>query len=576
MVTQKAENLLNLALDATQEEREKSTQLEIGYNPVEKTWELVIKYSGNLDEVREIAESVIELLNEYAIIIVKESVIETIAALPQIEYIEKPKRLFFQIANGKRVSCINEVQGSRFSLFGQGIFVAVIDTGIDYALKDFRNDDGTTRIRALWDQSLKAREGESAPAGYETGVEYTMEKINEALNVQNPVERLQLVASRDTSGHGTGVAAIAAGNTGVASASEMLIVKLGNAMEGGFPRTTQLMMGIDYVVRKALEYRKPVAINISFGNTYGSHDGSSLLERFVDDISNIWKSCICIGAGNEASSAGHTSGQITEAREEIIELAVQENQPSLSVQIWKEYVDTIDVSLISPSGIRVGPIQQILGPQRYIAGQTEILLYYGEPSPYSTAQEIYIDMLPRESYINAGVWKIILTPRKIVSGNYEMWLPTEGILNRGTGFLFPTKDTTLTIPSTASRVITVGAYDALTFSYADFSGRGPLAMEASSVIKPDIVAPGVNVTTTAVGGGDIVVSGTSFATPFVTGSTALLMEWGIVRRNDIYLYGEKVKAYLRYGARTLPGFLVYPNPQVGYGALCVSESLTMR
>lgn len=576
MVTQKAENLLNLALDATQEEREKSTQLEIGYNPVEKTWELVIKYSGNLDEVREIAESVIELLNEYAIIIVKESVIETIAALPQIEYIEKPKRLFFQIANGKRVSCINEVQGSRFSLFGQGIFVAVIDSGIDYALKDFRNDDGTTRIRALWDQSLKAREGESAPAGYETGVEYTMEKINEALNVQNPVERLQLVASRDTSGHGTGVAAIAAGNTGVASASEMLIVKLGNAMEGGFPRTTQLMMGIDYVVRKALEYRKPVAINISFGNTYGSHDGSSLLERFVDDISNIWKSCICIGAGNEASSAGHTSGQITEAREEIIELAVQENQPSLSVQIWKEYVDTIDVSLISPSGIRVGPIQQILGPQRYIAGQTEILLYYGEPSPYSTAQEIYIDMLPRESYINAGVWKIILTPRKIVSGNYEMWLPTEGILNRGTGFLFPTKDTTLTIPSTASRVITVGAYDALTFSYADFSGRGPLAMEASSVIKPDIVAPGVNVTTTAVGGGDIVVSGTSFATPFVTGSTALLMEWGIVRRNDIYLYGEKVKAYLRYGARTLPGFLVYPNPQVGYGALCVSESLPMR
>lgn len=573
MVTQKAENLLNLALDATQEEREKSTQLEIGYNPVEKTWELVIKYSGNLDEVREIAESVTELLNEYAIIIVKESVIETIAALPQIEYIEKPKRLFFQIANGKRVSCINEVQGSRFSLFGQGIFVAVIDSGIDYALKDFRNDDGTTRIRALWDQSLKAREGESAPAGYETGVEYTMEKINEALNVQNPVERLQLVASRDTSGHGTGVAAIAAGNTGVASASEMLIVKLGNAMEGGFPRTTQLMMGIDYVVRKALEYRKPVAINISFGNTYGSHDGSSLLERFVDDISNIWKSCICIGAGNEASSAGHTSGQITEAREEIIELAVQENQPSLSVQIWKEYVDTIDVSLISPSGIRVGPIQQILGPQRYIAGQTEILLYYGEPSPYSTAQEIYIDMLPRESYINAGVWKIILTPRKIVSGNYEMWLPTEGILNRGTGFLFPTKDTTLTIPSTASRVITVGAYDALTFSYADFSGRGPLAMEASSVIKPDIVAPGVNVTTTAVGGGDIVVSGTSFATPFVTGSTALLMEWGIVRRNDIYLYGEKVKAYLRYGARTLPGFWVYPNPQVGYGALCVGDSL---
>ncbi|MGN1165428.1 MAG: S8 family peptidase [Lachnospiraceae bacterium] len=576
MTTQKAENLLNLALDATQEEREKSTQLEIGYNPVEKTWELIIKYSGNLDEVREIAESVTELLNEYAIITVKESAIEMIAALPQIEYIEKPKRLFFQIENGKRVSCINEVQDSRFSLFGQGVFVAIIDSGIDYTLKEFRNGDGTTRIRALWDQSLEAREGENAPAGYGMGIEYTMEKINEALNMQNPIERLRLVASRDNSGHGTGVAGIAAGNTGVASESEMLIVKLGNAMEGGFPRTTELMMGIDYVVRKALEYRKPIAINISFGNTYGSHDGSSLLERFIDDISNIWKSCICVGAGNEAASAGHTDGQLSETQEAIIELAVQNNQPSLSIQIWKEYVDIIDVSLISPSGIRVGPIQQILGPQRFIAGQTEILLYYGEPSPYSTSQEIYIDMLPRENYISAGVWKIVLTPRKIVSGNYEMWLPTEGVLNRGTGFLFPTKDTTLTIPSTASRVITVGAYDALTFSYADFSGRGPLAMEASSVVKPDIVAPGVNITTTAVGGGTVMVSGTSFATPFVTGSAALLMEWGIVKGNDIYLYGEKVKAYLRFGARTLPGFLVYPNPQVGYGALCVRDSLPKR
>lgn len=216
-----------------------------------------------------------------------------------------------------------------------------------------------------------------------------------------------------------------------------------------------------------------------------------------------------------------------------------------------------------------------MGAQRYTAGQTEILLYYGEPSPYSTKQEIYIDLIPRESYVNPGVWQIILTPRRIVSGAYEMWLPTEGILNRGTGFLFPTKSTTLTIPSTAGRVITVGAYDALTFAYADFSGRGPLAMESTGIAKPDLAAPGANVRTTAVGGGYVTVSGTSFATPFVTGSAALLMEWGIIKGNDPYLYGEKVKAYLRRGARKLPGFDVYPNPQVGYGALCVKDSLPL-
>ena len=585
MASQKIENLLNLALNATEEERGKSLQLETGYDPGERTWELIVKYSGNLDEVRGISERVTELMNEYAVIIIKESRISELSLLPQIEYIEKPKRLFFQVMNGRRVSCIDAVQDTRFSLFGQGILVAVIDSGIDYTLADFRNSDGTTRIRALWDQSLSPRENERAPEGYDVGVEYTEGAINEALKSQTQAQRMSIVASRDTSGHGTAVAGIAAGNgrgagtdyrqyAGVAPESELLVVKLGNPAGDGFPRTTELMMGIDYAVRKALEYRMPVAVNISFGNTYGSHDGTSLLERFIDDISNIWKSSICIGTGNEGASAGHTSGRLSDDREEIIQLAVQERQPSLNIQIWKEYTDVVDISLISPSGMRIGPIKEVLGPQRFTMGQTEILLYYGEPSPYSTAQEIFIDMLPVENYINAGTWRIVLAPRKIVSGVYELWLPSEGVLNKGTGFSYPMDNMTLTIPSTAGRAIAVGAYNGLTFAYADFSGRGaPGTLTGRSVIKPDIAAPGVNITTVAAGGGYTSYSGTSFATPFVTGGAALLMEWGIVQGNDPYLYGEKVKAYLRRGARPLPGFTVYPNNQVGYGALCVRGSL---
>ena len=582
--SQKLENLLNLALDATEEEREKSLQLDTGYHPIERTWELIVKYSGSLNDVRDLADRVTELMNEYAVITIKESRIEKLASLPQIEYVEKPKRLFFQVADGKRVSCINEVQGTRFSLFGQGVLVAVIDSGIDYTLEDFRNADGTTRIRSFWDQSIRAREGENAPDGYGVGVEYTREMINAALKEQRPEEREKLIASRDITGHGTAVAGIAAGNgrgggenyrqyAGVAPESELLVVKLGIPSGDGFPRTTELMMGIDFVIRKAIEYRMPAAVNISFGNTYGSHDGTSLLERFIDDISNVWKSCFCIGTGNEAASAGHVSGRLTDESEAVIELAVQESQPSLSIQIWKEYVDMMDISLLSPSGIRIGPIQETLGAQRYVAGQTEILLYYGEPSPYSTAQEIYIDMIPRENYINSGVWRIVLIPRDVVSGEYQMWLPSENVLNRGTGFLFPTGNTTLTIPSTASRVISVGAYDPLTFAYADFSGRGSLTQWGKNIVKPDIAAPGVDITTVAAGGGYAAVSGTSFATPFAAGAAALLMEWGIVKENDPYLYGEKVKAYLRRGARPLPGFDVYPNPQVGYGALCVRDSI---
>ena len=583
MESQKAENLLNLALDATEEEREKSLELDVGYDPIDREWDLIIKYSGDFAAVRELTDKVVELLNEYAVITIRESLIDRLAALPQVEYIEKPKRLFFQVVNGKRVSCINEVQGTPFSLFGQGVLTAVIDSGIDYANADFRNADGSTRILNLWDQTAVAGENESEssrgnepgpPRGYVLGVEYTRERINEALAAPTQAQRREIVPSEDISGHGTAVAGIAAGNgrasgglyAGVAPQSELVIVKLGNPRQEGFPRTTELMQGVDYVIRKSLEYRLPLAINISFGNTYGSHDGTSLLERYLDDAANLGRVCICVGAGNEGRSGGHTSGILRSGEEEIVELAVQERQTSLNIQIWKSYTDEAAISLVSPSGVRVGPIQEILGPQRFTVGQTEILIYYGEPSPYSTNQEIFIDMIPKDAYIASGIWQIVLAAGKVIDGRYEMWLPSENVLTAGTAFRNPTPRNTITIPSTASRVISVGAYDALTFTYADFSGRGAPASDGyASLIKPDIAAPGVNITTVAAGGGYAAFTGTSFATPFVTGAAALPMEWGIVRGNDSYLFGEKVKAYFRKGARQLPGFERWPNNQMGYG-----------
>lgn len=583
MTSQKLENLLNLALDATETERKNSSNLDVGYNFADKEWTLIVQYTGSLERVRKFASTVVELINGYAIITIKESLIERLSQITEVNYVEKPKRLFFQAANGRRVSCIQEVQSTRLSLYGQGVVIAVIDSGIDYANPDFQNADGTTRIRTMWDQSLIPRKGERPPEGYVIGVEYTREQINDALNQQSIINRQSIVATQDISGHGTAVAGIAAGNgrasggalAGVAPESELIVVKMRSASEDGFPRTTELMQGVDYSVRKAIEYQMPVAINISFGNTYGSHDGTSLLERFLDEMSNVWKTVICVGAGNEGTTAGHTAGRMRENQEEEIQFGVQTRERSINIQIWKSYTDEIEISLINPSGVRVGPISSILGTQRFIVGNTEILLYYGEPNPYSVRQEIYLDFLPGQTYVDAGVWKIVLTPKRIVSGEYQMWLPSQSTLNIGTAFLFPNSSDTITIPSTAGRVITVGAYDALTFTYADFSGRGALERrEGTAAFKPDLVAPGVKVTTVRAGGGYEEVSGTSFATPFVTGSAALLMEWGIVKGNDPYLYGEKVKAYLRKGAKELPGVWEYPNNQVGYGRLCLKSSLS--
>ena len=566
MPDQKIDNLLNLAMDATPQERRKSGNLNIGYDPATRLWDVIIKYSGPESGLAGNGIQVVPLLGSYAVVTLPESEIDEYSHRVQVEFMEKPKRLYFELFQAKGASCIRTVQTGRNGLTGKGILTGVVDSGVDYFHPDFRNADGSSRILRLWDQSIQG----NPPQGYVTGTEYTKEQIDEALALGENQGR-RLVPSSDYSGHGTSVLGIAAGNgrasdgvnQGVAYESDLLVVKMGIPRENSFPRTTELIQGIDYLVRQALAMERPMVINLSFGNNYGSHDGTTLLERYIDDVSNIWKSVFCIGTGNEAASAGHTSGRIISEGEETIQLAIQSRQSSISIQIWKEYTDQIEISIINPSGVRVGPVPEILGPHRFRIGQTEILLYYGEPSPYSISQEIYIDLLPVESYLTEGIWRIVLSAGKIVTGQYEMWLPSDNVLNRGTGFLFPTDATTLTIPSSASRAISVGAYDARTFAYADFSGRGFTRL--TNMVKPDLVAPGVEVMTTTVGGGYAAFTGTSFATPFVTGSAALLMEWGIVRGNDPYLYGEKVKAYLRRGAKKVPGFDEYPNEEVGYG-----------
>lgn len=561
MADQKLENLLNISLQATKEEREKSEELGIGYDPEQNTWELIVRYTGSLDglRIRYPQIRIRELLNQYAVLIVPETLVDAVSQETVIEYVEKPKQLYFELQAGKAASCINAVQqgmNNPFGLFGKGTIVAVIDTGIRAESMEFRNADGSTRILNIWDQT--------------TGTEYDRSQIDEAL--QNETKDTAGIPGADVLGHGTQVAAIACGSSGVAAQADILVVKLGLAAKNGFPRTTQLMEALDYVVRKAIDYGKPLAVNISFGNNYGDHTGSSLLENFINDIADSWKCSICIGSGNEGLGAVHTGGTLTEDMEETVELAVSSYETGLSIQIWKDYWDDIAVEIIAPSGRNLGWIQENSRVSRIRYEDMELLTYFGEPSPFRIRQEIYIDMIPQTVYIQSGLWKFRLVPRSIRNGRYDMWLPAQGALNFGTGFTSPDSASTFTIPSAAAKAVTVGAYDAGTGSAAPFSGQGYIVeIGGSLMVKPELAAPGVNVLVPSVSG-MARVSGTSYATPFVTGSAALLMEWGIVRGNDAFLYGEKLKAYLIKGAEPLAGAAV-PDTQTGWGRLCLKNSL---
>ena len=640
--SEKLENSLQLALDTPQAEREASVSLNTGFNKADKTWELIVKYNNSPNFLSYVNSRQIQtdlLLSGYAILTIPESEIPALTRQPFLEFVEQPKRLFFADRAGLSASCIPanrifynalpDVSEPPFTLTGKGVLIGIIDSGIDFTNPDFRNPDGSTRIRALYDiQQNKIFSREDINLYLQSEA---FERINNP-NLQNEAssENVTISLSRaiDFSGHGTAVAGIAASNgasskgyfegaasetsagyenssagyagslAGVAPEAELLVVKLGPDIPDSFPRTTQLMKAVNWTVLTATEMGMPISINISIGNTYGPHDGSSLLETFLDAAAEVGRTSICVGGGNEGSDRGHTSliFEQNETGTKFISLSIGDYETGLTIQLWKNYSSDCSVALIAPDGT-VYPIVEtfptltgtFLRPAASLdrsltistTGET-ILVYIGTPVPYSINQELYFDFIPKAEYLTRGIWQFRI--EKIVSNplSLNLYLPVGLTRSLETRFVDPDTSNTITIPSTASRVITVGAYDPYTDLVPDFSGRGYILeqlvtdREATGTstffqtqVKPDLVAPGVNIVSNDLLGGYSTFTGTSFAAPFVTGGAALLMEWGIVRGNDRYMYGQKIKATLQRLARQLEAYPSVPNEVSGYGALCL-------
>ena len=561
---------LNLALNTPLNELNKSLDLGIGYDEEFDEWELIIRYIGSLSEISsKIGFEYTELLNGYAIIRIKSEKIDELSNNPEIIFIEKPKGLYFEQREnieGFNESCMNYVNIPPYNLTGKEVLVAVIDSGIDYRHPAFISSVNPNRLKSkiygIWDQTIYG----NPPDGFNFGSYFSNEDIENAINDEGD----SFVITNDISGHGTGVASII---SACAKDVRLLIVKLNNTdkvSENQFTKTTSLMSAIDFCIREAININLPLVINLSLGNNYGDHNSNSVVENYINSVANIYKLSFVIGTGNDGNTDRHAQIMLGNTSMSQIDFLTGPFETAINLQIWRSFTDVIDISLITPSGREIGPFNKYQEVMDFVLSNMYINVLNGYPTPINKNQETYISIIPKETYIEEGIWKILIRPRSISDGRVDVWLPVSGSTSSDVRFLKPSEYTTLTIPSTAIYAISVGAYNQRTLSYAAFSGRG---YTTTGIIKPEISAPGVNITVAIPGGGYGVASGTSFAAPFVSAGVAMLMQWGITDGNDPFLYGEKVKAYIINGARKLPGYKFWPNPYLGYGALCVSDSI---
>ena len=540
-----------------------------------KSMEVIVKYNGNIGEVARQVDGVAEILSgSYAIVTLPDNRLEELNGFTEVEDIELPKQLSVETAFQLSSSCISRVQrNDGLALQGNGTIVAVIDSGIDYTHPDFRNPDGTTRILWLWDQTIEGK----PPAGFAEGSEYDAQTINQALTSPRPFE---IVPSRDRLGHGTAVTGIAAGNgrssgsenQGTAPLASLLIVKVGRKGNDSFAQSTEIMRALRYVIRRAREAGSPAAINLSFGMNNGSHDGTSLFEEYLDEIANEWKCVFVTPTGNEGSAGHHYAGQLQSGETRDVVFFTAAEISSFYLSLWKNFVDEINVELLFPNGLSSGIVTVSDGSKTVRNGDLLLRLLYRQPTRYSVDQEIFLSVFSESGTgIPAGTWILRLRAGNITDGQIQLWLPTTEEVTGQTFFSDPTVSDTMTIPSTARKVIRVAGYNDRIGGIAPFSGVGS---RDNPEKMPDLAAPAVSILTVRSGGGYDAVTGTSFAAPFVTGSSALLMEWGIVNGNAPFFYGERIKAYLRAGARRQAG-MRYPNPTFGYGKLCLADTFDL-
>ncbi len=462
---------------------------------------------------------------------------------------------------------------------GQGVLIGFVDTGIDYQNPLFRKEDGSSRILGIWDQTLET--GAPDPVnGFQAlyGTQYSKEEIDQALAAPDP---LALVPSADENGHGTFLASVAAGGedpdqdfTGAAPKASIAMVKLKPAKEylrdfyliregADAYQENDIMMGVAYLLHLARRFSMPLVICLGLGTNQGSHVGKSPLGLYLDDINIYAGTAVITAAGNE-TGYGHHYRAVTRPEETLqtVELNVGEKDSGFSMEFWAQDVDIYRVGFISPTGEVVDPLPSSTEEEnviRFLVEQTEITVYSSIVNTATGSQMIFIrfkDPMP-------GIWNLTVSSALNVTGAFHIWLPSRGFISDTTYFLRPDPDTLVTGPGNSQYALTVSAYDHTTGGIYIHSSRG---FSRSGQIKPELAAPGVNITGAGLRSGFVQRSGTSAAAAHAAGAAAILLHWGILERNDPFMNTSAIKTYLIRGAKRNPA-LTYPNREFGYGTL---------
>lgn len=469
------------------------------------------------------------------------------------------------------------------NLKGKGTLIGIIDTGIDYTHKAFRNSVGRTRILKIWDQGDNSG---NMPVGFGYGSEYTESDINKALDSDEP---LSIVPVTDEIGHGTFVAGVAGGSedidenfVGVAPESQLVVVKLKPAknylreyymLPEGVPayQENDIMLAIGYLRRQAKELGMPLSVILGVGSNRGNHSGRGPLLSSIDDFAKKPESAISIVAGNEGDKRHHYRGKIADDDlYDSMEIRVGENEKGFLVDIWGNNPEILSVGIETPAGEVVPRIPARLGVKERIYtvfDNSVIDVEYALVEQLSGEQVIILRFMTP----SPGVWKVNVFGENIIEGRFDSWLPIAGFVSEDVYFLKPEPDETITTPGDNERAMTVSSYSANTGAFDPTSSRGFLV---NGIIKPDFAAPGVSIMGPVADNRYVRRSGSSLAAAITAGVAAQILEWGIVNNKFDILGNQIIKSYLIRGASRQEG-IVYPSKEWGYGKLDVYNAFNL-